>query len=99
MLRKHVRFGKDAVIQIERGQFICGVSSCSVTVRFDDGPGRKFSASEPADRSSTLLFIKPFDMFYTGMSRAKRVHIEADFYQQGNQTADFDISGFDPKQF
>lgn len=51
-----------------------------------------------SDYSSTLLFIKPFDKFYAAMLKAKRVRIETNTYKEGNQTADFDVSGFDASQ-
>ncbi len=98
-LRKHVRHGKDVLLQIERGQFLCHIRSCSVTVRFDDANGQSFSATEPSDSDSTLLFIEPFDKFYASMLKAKRVRFEATFFQQGNRTLEFDVSGFEPKQF
>lgn len=99
VLRKHVRYGKDVTIQIKRGQFVCGVQSCTVTVRFDDGSGQKYTATGPADYDSTVLFITPFNKFYASMLKAKRVRIEANFYREGSQTADFDVSGFDASQF
>jgi hypothetical protein len=35
-IRKHPRFGLDAIVAINKGQLNCGVSNCSVTVRFGD---------------------------------------------------------------
>ncbi|WP_233881015.1 zinc ribbon domain-containing protein [Paraburkholderia flagellata] len=98
-LRKHVRYGKDVMLQIERGQFLCHIRSCTVTVRFDDGNGQKFTATGPSDNSSTVLFIEPFNKFYAAMVKAKRVRIEATFFHEGDRTMDFDVSDFDPKQF
>ncbi|WP_250472213.1 zinc ribbon domain-containing protein [Caballeronia sp. GAFFF1] len=98
-LRKHVRHGKDVLLQIQRGQFLCPIRSCTVTVRFDDANGQSFTATEPSDNASTLLFIEPFEKFYSSMLKSKRVRFEATFFQQGNRTLDFDVSGFDSKQF
>lgn len=94
-LRKHPRQGSDVLIAIERGQFVCGIDRCNVLVRFDDGDSMRFNAVGPSDHSSTALFITPFDKFYTRMLKAKRVRIEADFYQEGTRMMDFDVSGFD----
>ncbi|WP_228939228.1 zinc ribbon domain-containing protein [Paraburkholderia saeva] len=98
LLRKHVRFGNDVILSVERGQFLCHINSCSVTIRFDDGAGVKYSATEPESNSSTALFIQPYNKFYAAMLKAKRVRIEATFFQEGNRTMDFDVSGFDAAQ-
>jgi hypothetical protein len=55
---RHVRYGKDVTIQIERGQFVCGVQPCTVTVGFDDGDRQKYTALGPSDDGSTILFYK-----------------------------------------
>jgi len=94
-LRKHPRQGNDVLFSIERGQFVCMIDRCSVLVRFDDGESVRFNAVEPSDHSTTALFLTPFDKFYSRMQKAKRVRIQADFYQEGSRTLDFDVAGFE----
>lgn len=94
-LRKHPRQGNDVLFSIERGQFVCMIDRCSVLVRFDDGDSVRFNAVEPSDHSTTALFLTPFDKFYSRMQKAKRVRIQADFYQEGSRTLDFDVAGFE----
>lgn len=94
-LRKHPRQGNDVLLTIERGQFVCMIDGCSVLVRFDDGESVRFNAVEPSDHSTTALFLTPFDKFYSRMLKAKRVRIQADFFQEGSHTLDFDVAGFD----
>lgn len=98
-LRKHPRQGNDVLLTIERGQFVCLIDRCNVLVRFDDGDSIRFNAVGPSDHSTTALFLTPFDKFYTRMLKAKRVRIEADFYQEGSNTMDFDVGGFDTASF
>ncbi len=98
-IRKHPRHGNDAIIQIERGQFVCPVSGCSVMVRFDDGESIRYHAAEPADHRTTALFLQPYDKFYVGLAKSKRVRIEADFYQEGSRMVEFDVAGFNPTAF
>lgn len=98
-LRRHPRHGTDVILQIERGQFQCGVSSCRVSVRFDEGNPITFSAAGPSDNSTETLFIRGFDRFLTAMRRAKVVRIQPPIYQQGGTVFEFDVSGFQPDEF
>ena len=91
-LRKHPEYGNDVILSIEKGQFICGVSSCSVQVKFGEGKATKYSASEPADNSSTVLFISDFASFVANTKKSKKVYIEAQFYQEGNRVFEFETS-------
>ncbi len=98
-LRNHPRFGKNVIFSIEKGQFMCHIDGCSVLVRFDEEPPVRFSAGEPADHDSTYIFLNGYANFLSKMSKAKKVRIAADFYQNGQQTAEFDTSHFDPAQY
>lgn len=93
MLRKHPRYGKDAILQIERGQFLCHSDDCSVNVRFDSGKTLNFSAAEPSDNSSDTLFISNYSRFLNNLKKAKKVYIEAEFFHEGNQVFEFDVAG------
>lgn len=91
-LRKHPKYGKDIILNIERGQFLCHMDDCSVSVRFDQGKAQSYNAAEPADNSTVTLFIRNFDRFLSGVRKAKKLYIEAQFYQEGNQVFEFDVS-------
>lgn len=99
LLRTHPRHGKDVLLSIEKGQFNCSYDGCSVMVRFDDKPAQRYSAAEPADNDTTTLFIQNYKKFYASVKESKRVRIEAEFFQEGLRTFDFDISGFDDSQY
>jgi hypothetical protein len=92
-IRKHPRYGTDVILSIDKGQFVCGVEACSVMVRFDDGHAARYSANQPSDYRSTALFITPSSKFIALAKKAKRVVIEASFYQDGNRTMVFPIEG------
>lgn len=92
-LRIHPKYGKDVMLSIEKGQFLCGIYNCQVAVRFDNGKVQNFTAVGPADHSTTMLFLRGYDRFLAGARKAKKVYIEAQFYQQGTQVFEFDISG------
>src|SRR5512139_2186222 len=46
ILRTHPRYGKDLILRIEKGQFLCpSYDGCNVLVRFDDSEPLHFSAT------------------------------------------------------
>lgn len=92
-LRIHPKYGKDVMLSIEKGQFLCGIFNCQVAVRFDAGKAQNFTAVEPADHSTTMLFLRGYDRFLASARKAKKVYIEAQFFQQGMRVFEFDISG------
>jgi len=96
-LRKHPKHGNDAILQIEKGQFVCGVGDCAVSVRFDDGPVQRFGVVESADHSSNVLFFSNYSRFVQRTLKAKRVYIAAIVYQEGNPTFEFNVEGLDWK--
>jgi len=87
------------MLAIDKGQFLCGVIECSILVRFDDGQPLTYRAVQPSDYGTTTLFIKNYDGFAARMLKAQRVKVQAEFYQEGNQTFEFDVSKFDVKKY
>jgi hypothetical protein len=92
-LRTHPRFGRNVMFSVERGQLLCGVENCAVSVKFDEGKPQRFTASEPSDHSTTTLFIENYDRFLASARKAKKVYIAAEFYQEGNNVLEFDSAG------
>lgn len=91
-LRKHPEHGNDVILSIEKGQFICGIRSCSVQVKFGEGKAVKYPASGPADNSSTILFIGDFTNFVTNTKKSEKIYIEAQFFQEGNRVFEFETA-------
>lgn len=95
-IRRHPRWGNDVIFAIEKGQILChSYSRCSINIRFDDNPPRRLNGNEPADNSSETVFIPGYNDFVTRLSRAKKLRVEVEIYQQGNLVAEFDVEGFD----
>jgi len=94
-LRKHPKHGKDVMLGLDRGQFICGYDGCNVSVKFDSGKIQTFHATPPADHDTKVLFIESHDRLVSAMKKAKTVAIEASFYKQGTRVFEFDVSGLD----
>lgn len=95
-LRRHPRAGNDAILQIERGQFVCS-SECSINVRFDDGEVQRFTVGEASDHRTTELFIQNFNRFLAQVQKAKEVRIAATIYEEGAPTFIFNVEGLDWK--
>lgn len=92
-LRVHPKYGKDVMLEIEKGQFLCSsYDGCNVSVRFDQGKPQTYAASEPEDNSTNLLFIDNYVRFLAKAQKSKKVFIEAKFYQEGTRVFEFDIS-------
>jgi hypothetical protein len=99
VLRTHPRFGKDAILQISKGQFLCRPSQCSVTVRFGDGKPQQWPARESSDHDSTTLFLGQYDSFVSSLSQSKVVRIEPTLYQEGDVAMTFPVAGFNPAKY
>lgn len=93
LLRKHPKYGVEAILSIAKGQFECGIDKCAILVKFDDKSAIGFSASGPSDHSATVLFISPAGKFIEGLKKSKSTHIQATFYQQGSPVMTFKTDG------
>jgi hypothetical protein len=65
----------------------------SVKIRFDDGKMQTFEGSSPSDGDSKYLFIEPASTIIMKLKKANRVIIEAEFYDNGIQQMEFNVSG------
>lgn len=92
-IRKHPSYGKDVILEIDKGQFLVGIDGCTVNVRFDDGKARPFSAVGPADHGTTSLFISNYTSFVSAAKKAKKIQMEAPFFQEGMRVFEFDSQG------
>lgn len=100
MLRTHPRYGKDVILAIERGQFLCrSYEDCSILVRFDDQKASTYSAAGAADNSTESIFLRSYPRFAASMLKAKRVRISAEIYQEGSPVFEFDVTGFDETKY
>ncbi len=89
-LRVHPKHGKDVILSIEKGQFLCDFNGCTVTVRFDEGKPQNFRTGRSADNDTTTVFISNYASFYSSAKKSKKIYIEATFYQQGTRVFEFD---------
>lgn len=99
-LRTHPRYGKDVILAIERGQFLCpSYDGCQVLVRFDDAAAIKYRAAGAADNSTVTVFIRGYPTFLRHLEAAKVVRISANIYQEGAPVFEFSVAGFDARRY
>jgi len=85
----HADRAEEVIVAIDRGQFW----GDNVKVRFDDEPIQTYNIGKPADNRSTYRFIQDAANFITELRNAKRVRIEAEFYDHGTRVFDFPAEG------
>ena len=96
--RAHVTLRKqdgqvDILLYVDKGQFIYGLDSTTVRVRFDQDPPLEVAGSRSSDASSDLMFILDTASFIKQLKKSKKMIIEATFYQDGAQQMEFDTAG------
>ncbi len=92
-LRIHPEYGRDVILSVERGQFLCSIEGCSVLLRVDEGEPVRYKATRPTDGTTTQLFINAYGNLTRQLYDAKALRIEADFYRNGAQMLVFNVSG------
>ncbi|MFN5703885.1 MAG: hypothetical protein ACK46K_08790 [Gammaproteobacteria bacterium] len=99
-LRTHPRFGKDIILRIKQGQFLCrSYEDCNVLVRFDDKNSLTFAGVGASDGSSNTVFIRNYPRFLSSMVKAKRVRLSTEVYQEGSPVFEFDVSDFNESKY
>lgn len=83
----------EVLLALQKAHLLCSVIRCDVTVRFDDGKPVKWSASPPADHSTTVVFLNNEGKFMSSLRQAKIVRIETTFYQHGTEVFEFQVAG------
>jgi hypothetical protein len=81
----------EVVLTIDKGQFLGG-DEHPINVRFDSDAPMQFRADEPSDGSSTVLFIAPPAKFISRIKTAKKMIVQAEFYESGAQTMEFNVA-------
>lgn len=89
--------GRDVLLSIETGQFMCTLG-CSVEVRFDDGKSVRWRATGTSDHSTTTIFLRKESNFIKALSKTDVLRIEAQFYQAGSRVLEFPVARFDAKK-
>lgn len=87
----------DVMLQISKGQFNTGVDGGTIKVRFDDKKPSVYETSSPSDGSSEMVFINNGKKFLKELKASKRAIIQAEFFDSGIKTMEFNTAGFEWK--
>ena len=86
----------DVMITITEGQFKSSYRWDEyISVRFDDSAVQKFYYFEPEDHSSDIIFLTNAESFVRQIRTAKKVIIEAPFYQNWRSQFTFSVEWVD----
>lgn len=99
VLRHHPQHGRDVYFTIDEGQILCSsYSDCSIKIAFDDGQPYTIQGNEPADNSTTRVFLPGYSTLVGRMAKAKQMRISFNAYQQGQPVLIFDVRGLDTEK-
>lgn len=93
VIRKNYDGSNDAMVSIEKGQFLTSVLVGKALIRFDDSSPEEFQLLSSQDNSTTVVFIKYADHFINNVSKSKKVYFQTSFYQEGSPTIEFNVEG------
>ena len=86
--------GNNVKLAVSKGQFMPSImNDKTVRVKFDDDKPVNYTYVMPSDGSSDVIFINNENKFIARLKAAKKLMIEAEFFQEGNQIIYFDVSG------
>jgi hypothetical protein len=83
----------DVYLRISTGQFHGDYENPSVRIKFDNEKPKRYSYSEAEDASSDIIFLNSERELIAKMEKAKKMIIEAEFYQEGRRQMEFDVAG------
>lgn len=96
ILRRHAKWGQSVYLFGSGHGFICK-QLCNVPMRFD-GKAESWKAYLPKT-GEPALFIKDDTRFIKAMSEAKMIEMDVVSKDQGKQTLNFEVGGYDPAKF
>lgn len=86
LVRKSTQYGFDILVGVRNGQILCNsFQNTRINVKFDDGPIQKFGCTDASDGTNNMVFISESKLFLSKLKGSKRVIVEAEFFQNGNQ--------------
>lgn len=80
------------LLGIDKGQFMGGEGH-DIVVRFDNDAPIQFTSEESSDGDAKVLFMENSTQFITRIKTAKKMIVQADFYEKAGQQMEFDVSG------
>lgn len=92
VVRQHPQYGFDVYFKIDKGQILCSsYSGCVHRIRFDEGEAENFTASGPADNSSTTIFSRYPKWALGKLKTANKIIVRVTMHNEGDQTLVFTV--------
>lgn len=83
----------DAVLMVSKGQFNSSIEGQTIRVRFDDGSPVMYNCNPSSDGDPKFLFVQSTKGFINKLKSAKKVIVEAEFYNEGLRQMEFVTDG------
>lgn len=84
----------EVYITIDKGQFMPSMDGdASIRVKFDDQAPVSYNYNEASSDAEGIIFLTGATSFINKIKKAKHVVIEAEFFDNGYEQVDFDVSG------
>lgn len=102
MLRKDPEYGNDIMFSILNGQFNICFNGCKIAIKFDNQKIEYYPMVGSNDGSSNTLFIdgkKNRQRFMNNLRKAKKMIVEASFFDHGKEQFTFDVHNLEWKYF
>jgi len=95
-VRRSSKFGLDTFVELNGdGQILCrSYEGCTVHVRYDQRPRQAVSGTSASDGSSNIVFLNSASRIVEQLRNSKRMLVELEFYEAGNQTLEFNTADF-----
>jgi len=94
VVRQRPQDGLNVMFIADEGQVLCNSFSDSrLSVKFDDGPVRTFGCDGASSGSPEIAFFSAPREVLAQIKRARRMIVEAEFYNDGPQQFTFELAG------
>ena len=92
-VRKTAKFGTGVLLSIHPGQFnSTGLEGSDyVTIKFDDGPLKKYHYNVSGSGDMDVIFLKKEQELISKLKTAKKIMVEATFFQEGVEQFTFTV--------
>lgn len=94
VIQKRKKAHTTIYLEVSKGQFLENVNGInSVRVKIDDNAPFSVGIAGSSDMRGNVIFLESEKMIVQKLLKAKKLIIEAEFYQEGKRQAEFDVSG------
>ncbi|RAJ85537.1 hypothetical protein CLV59_102241 [Chitinophaga dinghuensis] len=83
----------DVLLQVSKGQFNSKVNGQNIMLRFDEEPAFSLNTSSPSTHEGNVLFINNAEKFINKAKKAKKLLVEAEFFNSGTRQMEFPVEG------